>query len=375
MKKSRRFSQISTYSLLVVFSLVALLGGVYSQSKETQKVSELAVKVKSKKVSFPAKPTIVSGVIIAPAEALVKAMGAKYKYASKTRTITITKSDTTIVLKLDSKTAKVNGKSSTMPVAAKLIKVPFVPVKFIGGKLGYTKYSYDSKKKVVSLNTPVRKTHIFVAGDSTAASYEPSIFPRTGWGQVLNKFFDKDIVVVNYALSGESSKSFVEIGYLDAILYEIKAGDYMFISFGHNDEKIEKPDYYTEPNTTYKEYLTKYINGARAKKAIPVLITPVARRLFDENGKIPNSHGDYPAAMIELGNELNVPVIDLNSKSTALIESFGVEGSKELFMGFKAGKEEDNTHFTLDGATEIAKLIIEGVKEADISKLVTHIVP
>ncbi|MEO6084332.1 MAG: rhamnogalacturonan acetylesterase [Umezawaea sp.] len=212
-----------------------------------------------------------------------------------------------------------------------------------------------------SAATPV---HVYIAGDSTASTYVSSLAPRAGWGQALPVFLTPNAVAVNVAKSGASSKSFIDLGRLDHILARIKRGDYLLISFGHNDEKIEDPTRYTEPSTTYKSYLSQYIDKSRAKGAIPVLITPVERRRFDSTGNASPSHGAYPAAMRELAAAKRVPLVDLTASSTALWNRAGVEGTKKYFLHLAAGQHpnypdgvQDNTHFQGFGAIQVARLI------------------
>src|SRR5690348_13819247 len=163
---------------------------------------------------------------------------------------------------------------------------------------------------------------VFVAGDSTAAVWPASTKPKAGWGQALAPFLDlRRAQVDDEALSGASSKSFIEVGLLDKILAAIGPGDYLLISFGHNDEKTD--DRHTDPYTTYQQYLTRYIDGARAHGAHPVLVTPVERRRFDASGHAVASHGDYPAAMRALGAATEVPVVDLTTLSMRLWDQLG----------------------------------------------------
>jgi len=218
-------------------------------------------------------------------------------------------------------------------------------------------------------NTGNQKTiTIFIAGDSTAANKTPEVFPEGSWGEVIGQFFNEKVKISNHAANGRSSKSFVEEGRLQAILDEINEGDYLFIQFGHNDEKQNDPTRYTDPQTTYKEYLKMYIDGARGKGAFPVLLTPVNRRFF-ENGKIINTHKEYCKAMKELAEEMSVPLIDVCEKSRVLFEQLGEEETKEIFLWVEPGKypaypkgKQDNTHFKKEGAVEIAKLIVDGIK-------------
>jgi pectinesterase len=212
-----------------------------------------------------------------------------------------------------------------------------------------------------SAATPV---HVYIAGDSTASTYVSSLAPRAGWGQALPVFLTSNAAVVNVAKSGASSKSFIDLGRLDHILAVIKRGDRLLISFGHNDEKIDDPSRYTEPSTTYKRYLSQYIDKSRAKGAVPVLATPVERRHFNSAGVISPSHGAYPAAMRELAAAKNVPLLDLTASSTALWNRVGVEGTKKYFMILGTGQypnypngSQDNTHFQAFGAIQVARLV------------------
>lgn len=221
---------------------------------------------------------------------------------------------------------------------------------------------------------------VYLAGDSTVSNYSDSLAPRAGWGQVIGERFDKDVVVINEAKPGRSSKSFIEEGRLTRILTHIDQGDYLFIQFGHNDAKIKDPARYTEPYTSYKSYLKQYIDGAKAKNAIPVLVTPVERRRFDESGTAVNSHGSYPEAMKELGKEEDVPVIDLTGKSRALFQELGPEKTKDIILWAEPGKNpnypdgvRDNVHFQEAGAKVMAGFVVQGIEELNIVPLKNHI--
>lgn len=209
---------------------------------------------------------------------------------------------------------------------------------------------------------------IIWVGDSTVAYNDIKTFPQTGIGQVFNLYCKREYEVFDYGKNGASSKSFYDAGRFEPAQEKLSEGDYLFIQFGHNDEK-PKPDRYTEPFTTYQEYLMKYADFARSKGAYPVFITPLSRRLFDENGKIKNSHTDYPAAIIELGRRENIPVVDLCSASSDLYESVGDEASKQWFMYFPVGTYEnykkdmtDNTHLHYEGAVKMAGLVAAGLR-------------
>lgn len=210
---------------------------------------------------------------------------------------------------------------------------------------------------------------VYIAGDSTAATYPEARAPLTGWGQMLQPFFNEQVTVLNEAKAGTSSKTFIEQGRLRKIAAEIKENDVLIIQFGHNDQSDDKAKH-TDPYTTYKQYLTQYIDEARKHGAIPVLATPVSRNNFNIDGTMKDMHGEYPKAMIELAKEKEVAFIDMTLKTRQRFESIGPEKTRQLFMNFKPGEHSelpdgltDNTHFRAEGAREIAKLVVEGIQE------------
>jgi lysophospholipase L1-like esterase len=207
---------------------------------------------------------------------------------------------------------------------------------------------------------------VFLAGNSTVVDQEYE--PWAAWGQMLPAFFKPEIAVANYAESGESLKSFIGEKRLQKIISVIGPGDYLFIEFAHNDQKPGAS--YVAPFTTYKEHLKLFIEAARKKGAHPVLVTSMHRRKFDEQGNIVNTLDDYPEAVRQTGKEENVPVIDLNSMSKILYEAWGPEKSKKAFVHFPENSFpgqrkalEDNTHFSTYGAYELAKCVVEGIKQ------------
>lgn len=214
---------------------------------------------------------------------------------------------------------------------------------------------------------------IYIIGDSTACNYGEDRYPRTGWGQVLQKFFDETKVKIsNRAISGRSSKSFYEEKAWDSVLKEIKEGDYVFIQFGHNDEKKEDITRFTEPFTTFKDYLKIYINQTRTKGAIPVLLTPIHRNKWS-GGQIVDTHKDYLIAIRELAKEENVSLIDIADKTKKLFESLGEKNMNQVFLILPKGKYKnypegvnDNTHLQEKGAIKVANLVIEGIKEINL---------
>lgn len=215
------------------------------------------------------------------------------------------------------------------------------------------------------------KCKLYIAGDSTVSSYKVSRAPRAGWGQVIDRFFTDDIMIINKAFSGRSSKSFYQQGRLDEILKEINEEDYLFIQFGHNDQKDDR-ERYTSPFNSYQSYLTKYIEGAREQGAYPVLLTPVQRRGFDGNSLI-NTHDSYPDSMIELAKKLDVPLINMTEKTRKLFEELGKEKTKDIFLWLEPGEYpnypdgiEDNIHFCQYGAIQIAELVVKGIYELEL---------
>lgn len=218
---------------------------------------------------------------------------------------------------------------------------------------------------VPGLGSRRRRTTVFVAGDSTAATYAVADHPRAGWGQALHAFLHDDVRVVNEALSGASSKSFYDLGRLDRILAAIRPGDTLLISFGHNDEKITDPARGTDPWTTFQDHLRLYLDGARAARATPILVTPVERRRFTSAGTPYLSHGEYPAAMTALAAETGTPLIDLTALSFALWSALGPEATKDHLLWLEPGESpnypdgvQDNTHFQAHGAIEVARLVV-----------------
>ncbi|MBE5950107.1 MAG: rhamnogalacturonan acetylesterase [Lachnospiraceae bacterium] len=212
---------------------------------------------------------------------------------------------------------------------------------------------------------------IYYAADSTVAQNTYLSYPQTGIGQALPLYLKREHIVQNHAVNGRSTKSFIDQGRLASIYNDLREGDFLFIQFGHNDEKKEDPDRYCAPYGDYQVNLEKYINVARNRKAYPVLITPLYRRKFDENGILTEgTHGEYPAAMKELGTRLNVPVIDLCELSRQLLIETGDENSKQWFMNFPAGLywnypdgKDDNTHLRYEGAIKFAGVIAGELKK------------
>jgi lysophospholipase L1-like esterase len=211
---------------------------------------------------------------------------------------------------------------------------------------------------------------IYLAGDSTCADKQADKRPETGWGEMLGAHFKPGKVRIdNRAMNGRSTKTFISEGRWQAIIDALKKGDYVFIQFGHNDESKDKGERYTPPED-YRKNLIRFIEEVRAKKATPVLLTPVMRRRFNEKGEFYDTHGEYPDIVRAVATEYKTALIDMHRKSEAVIKQYGPEGSKKLFLQLKPGENpnypkgiEDNTHFNPAGAEEMAKLVAEGIRE------------
>jgi lysophospholipase L1-like esterase len=219
-------------------------------------------------------------------------------------------------------------------------------------------------------------TTVFIAGDSTVT--DQSYGPYAGWGQMLPRFFQSDIALSNHAESGLALSSFSGQRRLDKVLSMMKAGDYLFIQFGHNDQKDKSPN--AGPFTTYKASLLKFIEATRSRGGIPVLVTPMERRRW-EGDRQTATLTDYAEAVRQAAVEAKAPVIDLNEMSLKLYAALGAEGSKQLFVHHPAntflGQSEalrDDTHHSLYGGYELARCMVEGIKLA-VPDLAKHLLP
>ncbi|HVQ36329.1 MAG TPA: rhamnogalacturonan acetylesterase [Pyrinomonadaceae bacterium] len=220
-----------------------------------------------------------------------------------------------------------------------------------------------------SLGVGQQQITIFLAGDSTMAAKLPNKRPETGWGEELQNFFDASKVnVENHAQNGRSTRSFIAENRWQAIVDKLRKGDYVFIEFGHNDQKVNT-DRYASP-VDYRKNLERFVADVLRKEGIPVLLTPVMRRRFDEAGRFYDTHGEYPEAVRGAAAEYKVAIIDMHRKSEVVLKQHGPEDSKKLFLQLKPGENpnypagiEDNTHFSPQGARIMAGLAVEGIRE------------
>jgi len=227
--------------------------------------------------------------------------------------------------------------------------------------------------------TPIDVPTIYLAGDSTVVDQQKA--PWAAWGQMLPAFFNDKVSVANEAESGETIRSFVSEKRLDKVMSTMRAGDYLFIQFAHNDQK---PGRGFVPIPQYKQLLRHYIALARSKGAHPVLVTSMNRLAFNPKGQIVQTLGDYPHAMRQVARQQHVPLIDLNAMSKTLFEAMGPQETLKAFVHFPANTFPDqpkpladNTHFTSYGALELAKCVVQGIREdhLPIAKDIRHGVP
>jgi lysophospholipase L1-like esterase len=205
---------------------------------------------------------------------------------------------------------------------------------------------------------------IFLAGNSTVTDQEND--PWASWGQMFPCFLKPNVVVANYAESGLTLASFKSQLRLEKVLSKIKPGDYVFIEFGHNDQKMNGQN-----DGAWKSYTDNFrffIQEVKKKQANAVVVTSTCRRRFDESGKIVNTLGDFPEAARTIAKHENVMLIDLNAMSKDVFDALGVEPSKKAFVHYPAntypGQDKelaDNTHFSPYGAYVLAKCVVQGI--------------
>lgn len=252
-------------------------------------------------------------------------------------------------------------------------------------------YVKDIDIVLADMLSPGEKPSIYLASDSTVQPYGDKEYPQTGWGQELPLFFKEQeegedrhlrartvdgpgVIIENRAIGGRSSKSFIEEGRLDEILAVIRPEDYLFIQWGHNDATAIRPNRYVAAKD-FDVYIQYYIDAARQRGAIPVLVTPVARRNFDEPGGFKISFAEYRQQMIKLSKEQNVVLLDLGKASAEFVGELGPEGSKDVFMWLKPGEYNsyadglsDNTHLQEYGAMNFANMLARLIKEYEGDK-------
>jgi lysophospholipase L1-like esterase len=212
---------------------------------------------------------------------------------------------------------------------------------------------------------------IILLGDSTIQNYPLERYPRVGWGQVFPRYLRKEVEVLNFGVGGSSTKSFLEGGHLDQALKYLKPGVYVFIQFGHNDEKWDQR--HTEPFGSYQDNLRTFIQKVRERGGIPLLLTPIYRRHFEDNVLRANVHGDYPQAMKALAQAETCPCLDLCEASYRSLLKIGEANSKSLYLNLEPGiypnypeGVSDNSHLSLAGGHWICNLVITALNEQNL---------
>lgn len=225
-------------------------------------------------------------------------------------------------------------------------------------------------KEVKEEQQEEKQIAIYTIGDSTMANKpNPDENPERGWCQMIPKFFYDNVSIENHAVNGRSTRSFIDEGRWDSIYNKLNKGDYVFIQFGHNDQKVSDPKRYTNPHTTYRNNLMRFVNETRQKEAHPVLFSSIVRRNYNEDGTLVDTHGEYPTETRLVAQELEVPFIDLQYLTELMEEEYGIEGSKNLHLHFEPSEIPyypdgitDDTHLSVLGANNVAKLAIEELK-------------
>ncbi len=206
---------------------------------------------------------------------------------------------------------------------------------------------------------------LFLLGDSTCAEKEADKRPETGWGMMMQDLVGPSFTVVNLALNGRSTKSFLQEGVFEKCQQALNADDVVMIQFGHNDSK-EDEERHTDPWTTYQGNLAYMAEQVIQKKAFPILLTPLCRRRFDDEGRLVQTHGEYPSAMIALAKGRGYPLLDLTKETQCLLTEQGVQGSKRLFLHLQPLEHSnypngvaDDTHLNEWGAYVVAKRVAD----------------
>ncbi len=222
-----------------------------------------------------------------------------------------------------------------------------------------------------------RQVTVYMIGDSTMSIKDKKAYPETGWGMPFANYFDTTITVDNRAKNGRSTRTFITEGLWQPVADGMKAGDYLMIQFGHNDEVPTKKSFTTEDE--FRKNLNLFIITAKNKEALPVLITPVARRKFDSTGHVMQTHAVYAQIVRDVAKQAKVPLIDLDIKSQSLLQKLGPENSKFLYNHLEPGENshypkgnQDDTHFSELGARRMAELVMQSLQELNL-ELATHI--
>lgn len=223
---------------------------------------------------------------------------------------------------------------------------------------------------------------LWVIGDSTASLYAATLYPRMGWAQPLQDSFAPACATIqDRAISGRSSKSFFDEGAWTPVRDALKSGDFVLIQFGHNDEKSDDPLRFTDPFTTFQQYLSTYLDDTLARGATPILLTPINRNSWS-GATLKDTHGQYPAAVRQLAQTRQLALVDATALTKSYFERIGEAATTLLFMDLAAGQfpnypdgNVDNTHLQESGARTIGRLILADLarQNSPIARLLQQI--
>lgn len=230
-----------------------------------------------------------------------------------------------------------------------------------------------------AFQTSDSKTTIFIAGDSTAQTYDEKKHGLIkGWGQMLSLYMSDDVKIENRAIGGRSTKSFINEGRWDKLIADVKEGDFVFIQFGHNDASKKE-----ERHTSYEDYeknLVKFIEDVREKEATPVLLTSIVMRTFVKGHLVDDRLKGYPVIMRQVAKEYNVPLIDINFITRDFITMLGDKASIPYYRWVEPGEDpflpegkKDDTHMMEKGAKQVGLFVAEGIKELNIKGLSEYV--
>ncbi|MDT0688908.1 pectate lyase [Salegentibacter sp. F188] len=226
---------------------------------------------------------------------------------------------------------------------------------------------------VINLSAQETPT-IYLIGDSTMSDKkDPEQNPEHGWGQMLPELLTDGIKVENHAVNGRSSRSFISEGRWEKVREQLKEGDYVFIQFGHNDQKIKDATRYTNPFTQYRYNLERFVKETRERGATPLLFSSIVRRNFNEHGVLVDTHGEYPLVVRMVARNLEVPFVDLQWLTEKMEIAYGPEKSKDLHLHLEPGENdykpeglEDDTHLSKKGATLVATLALQEIARQNL---------
>ena len=216
-----------------------------------------------------------------------------------------------------------------------------------------------------------RPPRLFLIGGATMATFPPTR-PVVGWGQMLPEFFRDPAQIDNRALSGRSSKSFIDQGHWAAVARDLRAGDYLIICFGTNDAAND-PARHAAPRGAFRENLERFIRETRAAGATPLVATSVARRVWDERGEFVEAPSEWVEVTREVAAAQQAPLLEMRRRTVELERRLGVEGSRALHLHFPPGRHEsypngakDDTHYGTEGARQVAALAVAEIRRLDL---------